>query len=100
MIKVIKWEPVLHEKVVGQATIVIERWDGSKYLCGYFVDGITYWNVKGKKFVTLPSKTIKVDGKKKYIPTEGFLEPEINKKYIDSIKLAIDNYLLNEDKNL
>lgn len=100
MIKVIKWEPVHHEKVTGKACVVIERFVDNKFMAGFFIEGITYWNVQGKKFVTMPSKTVEVDGKKKYIPQVGFTNTELNQKFLDSIKLAIDNYLLNEDKNL
>lgn len=96
MIKIIKWERVQHQKIIGKATIEVERIVDDKFLAGFFIEGCTYWSTNDKKFVTLPSRTVEEDGKKKYVATMGFTNPDLNKKFCEAIKLAIDNYLLNE----
>jgi len=87
-IEVLEFKKMEKGSLKGFAKILIPQW-------GLIIDGITLWENERGSWINMPSREYENDAKeKKYAKLVSFSTPELNKRFLDAVKKAIQKYLV------
>lgn len=90
-IECVRYTPVNKGTLLGFAKIYVPKW-------GIEIDGITFHEKNGAKWVAMPSKPYEKDGEKKYAPYFRFREKEHYDLFCQRVKEAIEGHAGNPPK--
>ena len=86
MIECLNYSPVNKGCCLGMCELSISKW-------GVNISGVTLYEKDGRRWVNLPYKYSVEDGVKKYDKFIKFKSKELEKKFCELAKDAIDRYL-------
>ena len=87
MIEIIKLDMINKGPLIARFSIKIAKWGG------IVIRDCTFFDSKGNRWVSMPSREYESEGKKKYFQFIVYENQEMDKKFKETILQTLDEYM-------